>query len=119
MRVPWELQPALWVPWVVQSALWVHWELQPAMRGPSVVQPAVWVPWELQPALMVLRKGITLSHLKELCVRLNLATKGAKSRIQCLKAISQHQQQQHQQAPALATITPSKRHAPDSVMRMR
>ncbi|KAJ9512259.1 hypothetical protein QJQ45_012824 [Haematococcus lacustris] len=65
------------------------------------------------------RKGITLSHLKQLCVRLNLATKGAKSRIQCLKAISQHQQQQHQRAPAVATITPSKRHAPDNVMRMR
>ncbi|KAJ9529779.1 hypothetical protein QJQ45_014542, partial [Haematococcus lacustris] len=65
------------------------------------------------------QKGITLSHLKQLCVRLNLATKGAKSRIQCLEAISQHQQQQHQQAPAVATITPSKRHAPDSVMRMR
>ncbi|KAJ9515088.1 hypothetical protein QJQ45_012616 [Haematococcus lacustris] len=65
------------------------------------------------------QKGITLSHLKQLCVRLNLATKGAKSRIQCLEAISEHQQQQHQQAPAVATITPSKRHAPDSVMRMR
>ncbi|KAJ9524693.1 hypothetical protein QJQ45_024306 [Haematococcus lacustris] len=64
-------------------------------------------------------KGITLSHLKQLCVRLNLATKGAKSRIQCLEAISQHQQQQHHQALAVATITPSKRHAPDSVMRMR
>ncbi|KAJ9511100.1 hypothetical protein QJQ45_013147 [Haematococcus lacustris] len=64
------------------------------------------------------QKGITLSHLKQLCVRLNLATKGAKSRIQCLEAISQHQQQQHQQALAVATITPSKRHAPDSVMRM-
>ncbi|KAJ9527861.1 hypothetical protein QJQ45_005510 [Haematococcus lacustris] len=65
------------------------------------------------------QKGITLSHLKQLCVRLNLATKGAKSRIQCLEAISQHLQQQHQQAPAVATITPSKRHAPDNVMRMR
>ncbi|KAJ9513935.1 hypothetical protein QJQ45_021045 [Haematococcus lacustris] len=65
------------------------------------------------------QKGITLSHLKQLCVRLNLATKGVKSRIQCLEAISQHQQQQHQQAPAVATITPSKRHAPDGVMRMR
>ncbi|KAJ9523615.1 hypothetical protein QJQ45_007308 [Haematococcus lacustris] len=74
---------------------------------------------ELQPTLMVLRKGITLSQLKQFCVRLNLATKGAKSRIQCLEAISQHQQKQHQQARAVATITPSKRHAPDSVMRMR
>ncbi|GFH16112.1 hypothetical protein HaLaN_12471 [Haematococcus lacustris] len=65
------------------------------------------------------QKGITLSQLKQFCVRLNLATKGAKSRIQCLEAISQHQQKQHQQARAVATITPSKRHAPDSVMRMR
>ncbi|KAJ9520444.1 hypothetical protein QJQ45_000195 [Haematococcus lacustris] len=65
------------------------------------------------------QKGITLSQLKQLCVRLNLATKGAKSRFQCLEAISQHQQQQHQQAPAVTTITPSKRHVVDSVMRMR
>ncbi|KAJ9516566.1 hypothetical protein QJQ45_015254, partial [Haematococcus lacustris] len=73
-----------------------------------------------QPHLPALpQKGITLNHLKQLCVRLNLATKGTKSRIQCLEAISQHQQQQHQQAPAVAALTPSKRHAPDSVMRMR
>ncbi|KAJ9517115.1 hypothetical protein QJQ45_009015 [Haematococcus lacustris] len=50
-----------------------------------------------QPHLPALpQKGITLNHLKQLCVRLNLATKGTKSRIQCLEAISQHQQQQHQ-----------------------
>ncbi|KAJ9516062.1 hypothetical protein QJQ45_024492, partial [Haematococcus lacustris] len=73
-----------------------------------------------QPHLPALpQKGITLNHLKQLCVRLNLATKGTKSRIQCLEAISQHQQQQHQQAPAVAALTPLKRHAPDSVMRMR
>ncbi|KAJ9513650.1 hypothetical protein QJQ45_015408 [Haematococcus lacustris] len=73
-----------------------------------------------QPHLPALpQKGITLNHLKQLCVRLNLATKGTKSRIQCLEAISQHQQQQHQQAPAVAALTPSKRHAPSSVMRMR
>ncbi|KAJ9526931.1 hypothetical protein QJQ45_025362, partial [Haematococcus lacustris] len=88
MRVPWVVQPAMRVPWVVQPAMRVHWELQPALRLPEELQPALrlpWelqpaprVPWELQPALMVLRKGITLSHLKQLCVRLNLATKGAK-----------------------------------------
>ncbi|KAJ9518343.1 hypothetical protein QJQ45_010181 [Haematococcus lacustris] len=73
-----------------------------------------------QPHLPALpQKGITLNHLKQLCVRLNLATKGTKSRIQCLETISQHQQQQHQQAPAVAALTPLKRHAPDSVMRMR